>query len=184
MNSLFPRISAQYGPSAVCADPVTGSSSIPDPGAKNRDTKSNSGLEDRAVTITPRTGTFAQLRVVRRKRAHCLLGVRFHQIVESVLAHELRSAHSQGGQQLGGSLGRYRDLRREIELDPVAAPVGGQQAAARMEPRLPPLRQMAVLPQNVRARHRSVAAEIHLYRGSKPAQRVAIVARHQEGGLR
>jgi hypothetical protein len=35
--------------------PVTGSSSIPAPGAKNRDTKSWEPLSERAVTMTPRT---------------------------------------------------------------------------------------------------------------------------------
>ena len=47
----LPSRSAQYGPRAVCAEPVTGSSSTPAPGAKNRETKSNSGEEERAVTI-------------------------------------------------------------------------------------------------------------------------------------
>jgi len=37
VNSLLPRMPAQYGPSAVCAEPVTGSSSTPTRGEKARD---------------------------------------------------------------------------------------------------------------------------------------------------
>src|SRR6476646_10039359 len=44
----------QKGPRQQWAEPVTGSSLIPNAGAKKRDTKSNSGLAERLVTITPR----------------------------------------------------------------------------------------------------------------------------------
>ena len=37
-----------------CAEPVTGSSSMPEAGAKNRDTKSYPGGCEAVVTITPR----------------------------------------------------------------------------------------------------------------------------------
>src|SRR5690606_38606660 len=50
-----PSRAAQYGASAVCAEPVTGSSGTPTAGAKNRDTKSWSAPGSAAaVTITPR----------------------------------------------------------------------------------------------------------------------------------
>ena len=63
----------------------------------------------------------------------------------------------------------------EIHLDPVAAPVGGQQAAASVKTRLAACGQMSVLPQHVGAGHGGVAAEIHFDRRGKPAQIVAIV---------
>ena len=43
---------AQYGASVQWAEPVTGSSGMPRPGAKNRDTKSTPGSSPGAVTIT------------------------------------------------------------------------------------------------------------------------------------
>src|ERR1019366_2652736 len=62
VNSLLPRVPAQYGPSAVGEVPVTGSSSAPAPGAENSETKSNLALDERAVTITPRTGTLRSVK--------------------------------------------------------------------------------------------------------------------------
>ena len=120
VNSFFPKMPAQYGPSAVCADPVTGSSSIPDPGAKKRDTKSNSRARRARRHNHPAHRQFAQRGVVRRKSAYRLLGIHLHQVVERVLAHELRPGDAQRGQQLGGRFGRYRDLGGEIQFDPVA----------------------------------------------------------------
>ena len=51
-RSVFERRLAQYGVRAQCADPVTGSSSMPYFGAKKRLTKSES--LPGAVTMTPR----------------------------------------------------------------------------------------------------------------------------------
>ena len=42
-----------HGPSVQCAEPVTGSSSMPDAGAKKRDTMSNAGSLERLVIMTP-----------------------------------------------------------------------------------------------------------------------------------
>lgn len=55
----MPRRAPQNGPSAQWDEPVTGSSGMPEPGAKKRETKSKSWVEARLVTITPRTGSFA-----------------------------------------------------------------------------------------------------------------------------
>src|SRR5439155_21449379 len=41
-SSFLPRREAQYGARQQCEEPVTGSSSTPDPGAKKRETKSYS----------------------------------------------------------------------------------------------------------------------------------------------
>ena len=127
----------------------------------------------------------AQRRVVRRQRAHHLLGIHFHQVIERVLTHELRSGDSQGGQQLGRRLAHGRDdLRREIQLDPLPPPLRRQQPAARVEARLAPLGQVAVLPQHVRAGQRGVAAKLHLHRRREPAQIVPILPGNQERRLR
>src|SRR5690349_825865 len=56
-RSSLPKIFDQKGIRVVCADPVTGSSSIPDCGAKNLDTKST--CDPRAVAITPLAGSVA-----------------------------------------------------------------------------------------------------------------------------
>src|SRR5277367_766522 len=61
-NESLCRCFRQYPARQQWADPVTGSSSIPAPGAKKRDTKSNSGRADRLVTIKPRIGRLASTR--------------------------------------------------------------------------------------------------------------------------
>src|SRR5262245_59805059 len=86
-----------YGP-----EPVTGSASMPEPGAKKRDMKSNAGEAERAV-------------------------------VEDVLRYRDWSRGAQGRQQGRWRFGGNGRLHREVELDPLAATVSGQQAAARVE---------------------------------------------------
>jgi hypothetical protein len=63
-NSSFPNRSLPKCARQQCAEPVTGSSSIPDCGARKRDTKSTPAVDARLVTITPRAGT-----VCRRLRS-------------------------------------------------------------------------------------------------------------------
>ena len=56
-KDVRPSFRLQYGVRQQCADPVTGSSSMPEPGAKKRETKSQPGVVARLVTMTPRTGS-------------------------------------------------------------------------------------------------------------------------------
>eukprot|EP00325_Prymnesiales_sp_UTEX-LB-985_P017358 CAMPEP_0174746472 /NCGR_PEP_ID=MMETSP1094-20130205/89165_1 /TAXON_ID=156173 /ORGANISM="Chrysochromulina brevifilum, Strain UTEX LB 985" /LENGTH=92 /DNA_ID=CAMNT_0015951187 /DNA_START=132 /DNA_END=410 /DNA_ORIENTATION=- len=49
---VLPSRAAQKGASAVCAEPVTGSSGMPESGPKKREMKSNSGASAGAVATT------------------------------------------------------------------------------------------------------------------------------------
>ena len=167
----------------MCAEPVTGSSSMPEPGAKKRETKSYSRRGRARGDDHAADRQFAQTRVVGLERAQFGVGLHFHEVVEGVASGEARAADAQRGQQFGGRLGGGGDLGGEIEFDPVAAAVGGQQSAARVEARLGAFGQMAVLPQHVGAGQGGVAAEIHLDRGREPAQVVAVGLFDQEGGF-
>src|SRR5437667_686709 len=61
------------------------------------------------------------------------------------------------GERAGGGAGGG-----EIELDPVAVPLGGEQAALSVEAGRGPSGEVPVFPQDVRAGERSVTAQRHL----------------------
>src|SRR5439155_4738793 len=83
----------------------------------------------------------------------------------------------------GRRRGGRRGSSREVELDPVTAAVGRQQAALRMEADLPARREVTLLPQHVRARERRVTAQRDLDGGGEPAQPVALVFGMEERRL-
>ena len=84
--------------------------------------------------------------MVGRKLAQLLFGLDFHQVIEYVLSHEHRLFDPQGGQKFQRRRSRRYRFHGEIELNPVAPPVGQKQSAARVKTGLLAGPQMAVLP--------------------------------------
>ena len=78
-----------------------------------------------------------------------------------------------GGARLGGQRG-------EVELDPLVMAAGAQEPACGVETRLLARPQETRLPEDVAARQRGVAAELHLDGGGEPPQAVAVVPLHEE----
>ena len=133
------------------------------------------------MTITPRTGSAAS-RVVRRQAPDGVLGVHLDQVVELVSADVLRR-HAERFGEAGRRRGRLVPLGREIELDPLAGTIPGEEAALGVEPRLPRGWQVPLLPQHVSARQGRVAAEGDLDGRREPAEVETVVVLHEERRL-
>ena len=120
---------------------------------------------------------------VGAQRAHRVLVGDFQEVVEAGLPNVARRDAERGGEPVGSRRGN-RARAGEVELDPVAAAVGGEAAALGGEARLGALRQEAVLPQHVGAGQRRMAAQRHLDGGGEPAQPPGVVLAVQERSLR
>ena len=122
--------------------------------------------------------------MIGRERAQLRFRFDFHHIVEGILENTNRRRNTERRQQFRRRICQGGDLHREIQLDPFAAPLRREQTAARVESRLFPRRQMAILPENVRACQGRVAAEIYFNHRRQPAQIKSVIARNQEGSFR
>ena len=114
---------------------------------------------------------------------HGLLRVHLNEVVELVLPDVLW----RDPEGLGKSRRRGRGLlalRREVELDPVAPAVGGQEAALRLEARLTAGLEVSLLPEDVSGGERGVAAQGELDGRREPAEGEAVVRRVEERGRR
>ena len=83
-----------------------------------------------------------------------------------------------------GGLRRVLPASREVELDPLTAAHGGQQAATRVKARLLVRRELAGFRQDVRARERRMAAQVDFHAGGEPAQIEAVGAPLEERRVR
>src|SRR5213596_2050040 len=120
---------------------------------------------------------------VGAQRAHRLLVRDLEEVVEAGLPHVARGNAEGGGEPLGSRRER-RAGAGEVQLDPVAAAVGGEQAALGGETGLGAVGQVAVLPEHVSAGQRRVAAQRHLDGRREPPQPPRIVLAVQKGRLR
>src|SRR5439155_2592270 len=120
--------------------------------------------------------------VVRREAAHGFLRVELDEIVELVPA-DVRGRCAQGLDEARRHRRRLDGLCGEVQLDPVPAPVGGEETALRVTPRLAVARKVGVLPQHVGTREGGVATERHLDRGGEPAEAPPVALSVEEGAL-
>src|SRR5437667_11720187 len=95
----------------------------------------------------------------------------------------LARLHTQGVDEAGRRDRGGRGGGGEVELDPRTPAHGAEQAAARMKRGRRVSGEMPVLPQHVRGRERGVATQVHLDRGSEPAEPVAVAVGAEEGRL-
>ena len=160
-SSARPSRSAQNGASAQCAEPVTGSSSMPTPGAKKRLTQSMPSRSPGAVTMTPRASTAARARDVGRASG------------PQRPSRAPRRGRSGSGRRVDvGARGPGRARRRRW-----SAPGAGRGSPSRSSRRPPSgtrarrSRVEAPVPaQDVGAGERGVAAQVDLDRRREPAQ--------------
>src|SRR5262249_31327207 len=122
--------------------------------------------------------------MIGRERAQRGVAFDLDEIVKYVPADEFRVRDTEGGQKLGRRHDRVGDFRREVELDPIAHAIGGEQSALGVKARLLAFGEVPVLPQNMRARYCRMAAQRDFDRGSEPAQVVIAILRHKECRLR
>src|SRR6185437_12636775 len=88
------------------------------------------------------------------------------------------------GEQTRGRVVRRGGLGGEVELDPVATPVGGEYAGSGVKARGRVNRKMPVRPEHVRRGERRVAAQIDLGCRCEPAQVETVGTARKERGLR
>jgi hypothetical protein len=111
-----------------------------------------------------------------------LVGFDFSVVVEAIAADE-GGCDPEGLGQIRRGVEGPDGLGREIQFNPFALAVGGEQAAGGVEARLAVGREDTGLPENMGAGQGGVAAEFDLDGGGEPAQAEAVVFFDQEGGL-
>ena len=172
IRSDLPGARPRTRPSVQCAEPVTGSSSMPARGQEARDevVPHIIGLarHDHPTRLDRR-----QPREVRSQIAHGRRQVDLHHHIAATPPDPARRDAERLGQPRGRGR-RGRRIGREVEDNPVALARGGQSAAARVEARRLVGRQGAGLPQDVRAGQRRVAAQVDLDGRREPAQREGV----------
>src|SRR5216684_1247786 len=88
------------------------------------------GAHDAAARRDP-----AETGEIRCQRADLRFSVHLDQVIELVAADVARAGESQGREHARGRLGRLLALGGEVHLDPIAASLGGEQAALGVKPR-------------------------------------------------
>lgn len=105
------------------------------------------------------------------------------EIVELILPGPPRLGSPEGGQQLRWEGAQRSRLGGKVEDDATPIAAGSQDAAPGVESGLFARSDVSVLPQDMGAGERRVAAQVHFDRGSEPAQGEAAVGPMQERGF-